>query len=161
MRPRNQMLLVSSLMVLLSGPAFSQVEKAAMRTTGISCGTCAAFSEIYLRRLPQVDKIAISMSKESIMVSYKPGAEFRPQDLRDALQKTDVGIVQLQVSARGRILQQGGKQFFAAGKDKFAVVPSANAPQIPSDIPLLIEGILNDKASPMELKVLTFTRLKP
>src|SRR5690242_11234782 len=108
MRLRNQILIASLVTFSMSVPAFSQVEKAAMRTTGISCGTCAAFSEIYLRRLPQIDKIAISMSKESIMISYKPGADFRPQDLRDALQKTDVGIVQLQISAKGRLKQQDG-----------------------------------------------------
>ena len=160
MRLRNPMLLVFPLTFLMAVPVFSQVEKAALRTTGISCGTCAALSEIYLRRLPQIDKIAISMSKESIMVSYKPGAEFRPQDLREALQKTDVGIVQLQVSARGRIQQQGSKQFFFAGKDKFAMVPSANGAHVPLDMSVLIEGILNDKAAPMELKVMTVTPLK-
>jgi cation transport ATPase len=160
MRLRKQLLVASLVALSLSAPAFSQVEKAAMRTTGISCGTCAAFSEIYLRRLPQIDKIAISMSKESIMVSYKPGAEFRPQDLHDALQKTDVGIVQLQISAKGRLKQQGGKQFFVAGKDIFALVSAANTPQIPADVPVLVEGILNEKVTPMELKVMTVTRLK-
>jgi hypothetical protein len=157
---QKQMLLSLLIVLVFALPAFSQVEKAAMRTTGISCGTCAAFSEIYLRRLPQIDKITISMSKESILVTYKPGAEFRPQDLRDALGKTDVGIVQLQISARGRIQQQGNKRFFIAGKDKFAVVMPPNAPEVPSDMPVVIEAILNDKVAPMELKVMTFRRLQ-
>jgi hypothetical protein len=156
---QKQMLLFLMIVPVLALPAFSQVEKAAMRTTGISCGTCAAVSEIYLRRLPQIDKIAISMSKESVLVTYKPGAEFRPQDLRDALGKTDVGIVQLQISARGRVQQQGAKRFFIAGKDKFAVMTSPKASEIPTDMPVVIEGILNDKVTPMELKVMTFTRL--
>src|SRR4051812_36530476 len=96
---RKAMFLVSVLGLTVPISAKAQVEKAAMRTTGISCGTCAAVSEMYLRRLPQIDKISISMSKESIMVSYKPGASFNPKELREALQKTDVGIVQLQISA--------------------------------------------------------------
>src|SRR5439155_1971087 len=41
-------------------PAAVQLEKVAIKTTGISCGTCAAVSEIYLRRLPSIDKINIS-----------------------------------------------------------------------------------------------------
>ena len=53
----------------LGGFAFAQVEKAAMKTTGISCGMCAAVSEVYLRQLPGIDKIKISLSQESIMVS--------------------------------------------------------------------------------------------
>ncbi|PYS37224.1 MAG: hypothetical protein DMG14_22010 [Acidobacteria bacterium] len=157
---RRLILLLPALVFVVTLPAFAQVEKAAMRTTGISCGTCAAVSEVYLRRLPEIDKIAISLSKESVMVSYKPGAAFRPKDLRDALQKTEVGIVQLQISARGRLQREGGKQFFIAGKDKFALVPSANAPQPPADTPVLIEGILNDRVQPMELKIMTVTRLK-
>ena len=157
---RRLILLLPALVFVVTLPAFAQVEKAAMRTTGISCGTCAAVSEVYLRRLPEIDKIAISLSKESVMVSYKPGAAFRPKDLRDALQKTEVGIVQLQISARGRLQREGGKQFFIAGKDKFALVPSANAPQPPADTPVLIEGILNDRVQPMELKIMTVTRVK-
>jgi len=62
-------------------PAAVQVEKVAIKTTGISCGTCAAVSEIYLRRLPSIDKINISMKNEPVLVSYKPGSWFQPKDL--------------------------------------------------------------------------------
>jgi copper chaperone CopZ len=160
MRLRKLILVVPALALVMGIPAFGQVEKAAMRTSGISCGSCAVFSEIYLKKLPEIDKVAISLSKESVMVSYKPGAPFRPKELRDALKKTEVGIVQFQISARGRLQREGGKQFFIAGKDKFAIVPSPNAPQAPSDGPALIEGILNDGVQPMELKIMTVTRLK-
>ena len=142
---------------VLLGPAASlraQVEKVAMRTTGISCGVCAAVSEIYLRQLGGIDKIKISLSQEAIMVSYKPGAPFRPKDIRDALKKTDVGVTEFQIGARGQVQQQNGRRLFTAGKDVFLLVPSAS-PAVPVDTPVVIEGILNDQASPMELKVLT------
>src|SRR5438128_12093591 len=103
------------LTILLLAPAvqaFAQVEKVAIRTTGISCGTCAAVSEIYLRQLAGIDKIKISLSNEAIMVTYKPGAAFQPKDIRDALKKTDVGVVQFQISARGRVEEQTGKRLF-------------------------------------------------
>src|SRR5262245_50853697 len=90
--------LLPALLLATSVAASAQVEKAAMRTTGISCGSCAVFSEIYLRQLPEIDTISISRSKEAVLVSYKPGASFRPQDLRDALKRTDVGVVQFQIS---------------------------------------------------------------
>jgi len=142
---------------VLLGPAASlhaQVEKVAMRTTGISCGVCAAVSEIYLRQLGGIDKIKISLSQEAIMVSYKPGAPFRPKDIRDALKKTDVGVTEFQIGARGQVQQQNGRRLFTAGKDVFLLVPSAS-PAVPVETPVVIEGILNDQASPMELKVLT------
>ena len=156
MRTLNRILWMLTIMPALGGFSFAQVEKAAMKTTGISCGMCAAVSEVYLRQLPGIDKIRISLSQEAIMVSYKPGAAFQPKQLHEALKKTDVGIVQLQIGARGRIEGQGEKRFFAAGNDRFAVVSTPNGAEIPVNTPLAIEGILNDQAQPMELKILTF-----
>ena len=137
-------------------PAMAQVERVAIRTTGISCGTCAAVSEIYLKRLPSVDKVIISMKNEAVMVSYKPGSTFQPKDLRDVLKKTEVGVTQLQISARGRVQDQAGKRFFIAGKDKFVLISGSNTTQIPPNAPVSIEGVVNDRVDPMELRVMTF-----
>ena len=161
MRLQKQILLLSLVTLASVGPAFAQVEKVAMRTTGISCGTCAAVSEILLRQLAGIDKIKISLSSEAIMVSYKPGAAFQPKDIREALKKTDVGVVQFQISARGRLQEQGGKRFFVAGKEKFVLVQAPNGPQVPVDTPVLIEGTVNDRVDPMELKVMTVKPIKP
>ena len=155
----QQILLLSSLLTVAL-PTAAQVEKAAIRTTGISCGTCAAVSEFYLRRLPSIDKISISRKNEAVMVSYKPGATFQPKDLREALQKTDVGITQLQISARGRVQEQAGKRFFIAGKDRFLLVSAPNTPQLPSNTPVLIEAVVNDRTDPMELTIMTYKPLQ-
>jgi len=159
-RPPRLFLLLFVLMASARS-ASAQVEKVAIRTTGISCGTCAAVSEIYLRRLAAVDSIKISLSNEAILISYKPGAVFQPKDLRDALQKTDVGVLQFQISARGRVQERGGNRFFVAGRDRFALVADPNGPQIPSDTTVLIEATLNDQTSPMELKLMTVKPIKP
>ena len=154
--------LILPLVVFASVPtlSFAQVEKVAMKTTGISCGVCAAMSEIYLRQLSGIDKIIISLSSEAIMVSYKPGAAFQPKEIRDALKKTDVGVTQFQVSARGRVQEQNGKRVFIAGKEKFALTAAAGAPQVPPNVSVLIEAMLNDRVDPMELKVMKFTPVK-
>jgi len=55
MKLQKQMLQLSALMLASVMPAFTQVEKVAMKTTGISCGVCAAVSEINFRRLASVD----------------------------------------------------------------------------------------------------------
>ena len=158
--PRHLVLL--PLVLLASGvPAFAQVERVAIRTTGISCGTCAAFSEIYLRRLAGIDSIRISLSNEAIMVSFKPGAVFRPKDIRDVLQKTDVGVLQFQISARGRVQEQGGHRFFVAGRDRFVLAAAPDAAQVPSEGVVSIEATLDDHTDPMELKVMTVKPIKP
>src|SRR3989475_9098175 len=109
---------LGALTVITALPAAAQVEKVAIKTTGISCGTCAAVSEFYLKRLPSIDKINISLKNEAVLVSYKPGASFQPKELREVFQKTDVSVTQMQISAQGRIQEQAGKWFFVAGKDK-------------------------------------------
>jgi len=142
-------------------PAQAQVERVAIRTTGISCGTCAFVSEIYLRQLDGIDAIRISLSTEAILVTYKPGAIFRPQELRDALKKTDVGVLEFQVIARGRMQELGGHRFFVAGRDRFALIAASDAPQLPAGAPILIEAMLDDRTDPMQLKVMTVKSMSP
>ena len=126
MNVHKQLVALSALIVITALPATAQVERVAVRTTGISCGTCAAVSEFYLRRLPSIDKVNISLKNEAVMVSYKPGSSFQPKDLRDVFSKTDVAVTQMQISARGRVEEQAGKRFFIAGKDKFLLISAAN-----------------------------------
>ena len=156
MNVHKQLVALCVLMVITALPAAAQVERVAVRTTGISCGTCAAVSEFYLRRLPSIDKIDISLKNEAVMVSYKPGSSFQPKDLREVFQKTDVAVTQMQISARGRVQEQAGKRFFIAGKDKFLLVSAANSPQVPANTPVAVEAVVNDRVDPMELRVMTF-----
>src|SRR5579862_7893111 len=100
MKPQKQRFLLPALALAFTVPAVAQVEKVAMRTTGISCGVCAGLSEIHFRQVPGVDKVTISLSKEAIMLSYKPGAVFDPEGIRKILQMWQVGVVEFQISAR-------------------------------------------------------------
>jgi hypothetical protein len=157
---RKPLLLLSTFAVLQLVPAWAQVEKVAMRTTGISCGACAVLSEIYFKRMPGVDKVRISLSQEAIMLTYKPGAAFDPAAIRKLLLSWKVGVVQFQISARGRIQLQGGERFFLAGKDRFLVVSSPKDSSS-AGVPVLIEAILNDHSNPMEVRILNFKPPQP
>ena len=159
MRPARRLYLIP-IILFLAAPAAAQVEKVAMTTTGISCGVCAAMSEIYLRQLKTIDQIAISLSKEAVIVTYKSGAVFQPQDLRQALMKTDVGVMQFQIRARGRVRDEAGKRFFLADKDRFALVSSPAASQVAANVEILVEGIVDDKTAPMNLKILAVKTVK-
>jgi hypothetical protein len=159
MKRQKEILLSCALMLALAMSAMAQVEKAEMRTKGISCGVCALVSEVHLRRISGVDKVAISKSAESVVVSFKPGAAFQPAEIRKAIEGLSVAIAQFEVSVRGRVQDQGGKRFFLAGKDRFVLASAANAPKVPSGSPVVIEAILNDKLNPMELRVLAFKPL--
>ena len=158
MKLLQKIMLLAILVMTTRLPAMAQVDKVDVRTVRLSCGACAVFSEIYLRKLGTLDKIVISKSKEAVMVTYKPGASFQPADIRGALKKTEVGVAQIQIGARGRVQEQGGKRFFLAGKDKFLLVAAPNSPKIPVGSMVSIEGVVNDQPNPMEL---TVTTVKP
>src|ERR1043166_4259280 len=121
-----------------NGAALAQVQKVAVRTTGISCGVCAVVSEVQFRRTPAVDDVAISLSKETITLTYKAGASFDPRQIRRVLQPLEVGVVQFLVTAEGRVQEESGKRIFVAGKDRFAVAPVASTADIPLDTAVVI-----------------------
>ena len=162
MKLQNQMLLLSAIVLASATQGSAQVEKVAMRTTGISCGVCAGLSEMSFRRIPGVDDVKISLSNEAIMLTYKPGTTFDPDGIRKILQQLQVGVNQFQVVVRGQLEEQGGKRWFVGGKDKFILTDVApTAPKLAPNTPVIIEAILNDKASPMEVRVLNVRPASP
>ena len=161
MKLQQRLILVMILGMAARAPAMAQVERVAVKTMRLECGLCAVFSEIYLKQIPSIDKIQISKSKEAVMMTYKPGATFQPADIRTALKKTEVGVAQFQIGARGRVQEQAGKQFFVAGKNRFVLVTSPNSPKVPVGSTVSVEGIVNDGANPMELRVMTVKPVQP
>lgn len=156
MNPSKSILPYLVLIIFLPARGAGQVEKVAIRTTGISCGVCAGLSEIYFHRLPGVDKVKISLSQEAIMLTYKRGAKFDPNAIRKVLEPLKVGVVQFQVGVRGQVHESGGKRILDTGGDKFVLLDAIDSPDVPAGLPLRLEGILYDRRSPMEIKVLRF-----
>jgi hypothetical protein len=107
--------------------------------------------ETALRRLDGVDKISISISQQRFQVTYKPGASFQPREIRDAVAEAEVEVVRFRISARGRVDEEKGERFFVAGKEKFLLVADS---KVPFEGPVSIEGIVDDSAAPLRLKVL-------
>ena len=157
MKLHKQLLMVAALMLWVVLPSIAQVEMAALRTKGIECGFCAAASEITLRGIEGVDKVTISRSQESVMIAYGADAPFEPEEIRGALAPFHVGIEQFQVRARGHIEESGDQRFFIAGEERFLLASSVvKGEKVPSGIPVVIEAVLEDQLSPMELSVLSF-----
>jgi hypothetical protein len=148
------------LALLLAAPSAAQVEKVAMRTTGISCGICAGLSELYFHRLQGVDKVKISLSQEAIMLTYKPGAKFDPHAIRKILEPLKVGVEQFQIGVRGQVHETGGKRILDTGTEKFVLLDAIDSPEVPAGLPLHLEGNQFDRDNPMEIKVLKFEALQ-
>ncbi len=157
---RNATLLFTLLATLtLVPPSGAQVESVAAKTKGLSCGVCGAIVELYLRRVPGIDRISMSMSKEILKVTYKEGGTFQPEAIRDALRKSQVEVLQFQISAKGEVREFGGQQFLIAGSDRFLLAPSPSSPKPPLNVPVRVEGIVNERASPKQLTILSVKSL--
>lgn len=150
-----------ALLLAVRGRAAAQVEKVAIQTTGISCGVCAVVSEIQFKRIDGVERVKISLSTETVMLSYKPGAAFASLPIRQVLKPLGVGVLRLEVSAVGRMEEQGEKRWFVAGRNRFAVVPSADRTGIRLDAPASVLGIVDDAKEPPELRILSYRVLEP
>ena len=113
--------------------------------------------EVALRRLEAVADLSISMSKQTLDVELKPGHEFRPEAIREAVNQTDVSIVRFQIQARGYIKEDPTGRYFLAQKNKFAIVDS---PQAPVETPLRILGQVDDSVDDLpRLKILSYQTL--
>ena len=112
--------------------------------------------EIALRRLEGVDKISISISEQRFHITYKPGAHFQPSEIRDAVAQAGVEVVRFRITARGRVLVEGGRQSFVAGKDTFLLAAS---PKIPLERMISVEGTVDDSSESLRLKIITFKLL--
>ena len=148
--------LVGAILLITTISAQGQIDKVEIHTVGISCGSCAAISEVYLRRLEGVVKVSISKSKEQVVVFYKPEARFRPEELREALGKTGVKVAEFRISAHGQVQQEGDKKFFLIGSDRFRLFRS---PHLLTNGRVALEVTLNDQVMPMEIEVISFTPL--
>ena len=155
MKLRCRMIVLWALASMLVSPAAAQVEQVTIRTTGISCGVCAAVSEINFKRMPGIGEVRISLSQETIVLSYKAGSTFDPQQIRQVLQPLEVVALLLRVRARGLVHDENGKRFFLAGKNRF-LVQTENATPVPLDTPIVAEGITNEQPDSVNLKILTF-----
>ena len=113
--------------------------------------------EIAMRRLEGVDKISISISKQTFEVSFKPGSSFRPWDLRDAVAKAEVDVVKFYVSARGQVKLENSKRYFLAGRDKFLLPDS---PKVPVGVMLSVVGSVDDSQEPFQLRIQDFKPLR-
>ena len=101
--------------------------------------------------------MAVDETSNIVFVTYKPNTHFDTAILRAAAEKIDAVFLVIQVSARGRVVEEGKKHFFVAGPDRFLLVePTGTAPSLPaaSDKVLSVIGNVDDSGEPIKLKIL-------
>jgi len=149
---------IAAVLALAPVSGLAQVEKVEILTSGISCGVCAAVSEVQFRRMEGIGKVTINLSKETITLHYKPDAGFSAQALQRVLEPLNVQILRIRIAAQGRV-EDGpeGKKSLVAGRNRFVVQLPPGARTIAPKEHLLVEGLLIGTGETMECKVATVT----
>ena len=140
--------------------ATAQVEKAVVEARGMrTCPVCDMALEVALARVAGAGKVSLDSDKQTFTIFYKPNSNFRSKELREAAAKAKLQVVQIRVTARGRVQDRDEFQFFASGQERYALVKS---PRLPDDGPLVVSGIVDDLSDTygLQLKVESYKRVK-
>ena len=139
--------------------ALAQVESVEILTSGVSCGVCAVVSEVQFRRMEGIERVAISLPKESITLYYKPGAGFSLPAIQSVLEPLKVQILRIRMTARGNV-EDGpeDRKTLIAGRNRFLLRLPREAGNISPKEQLFLEGLLIGSGETMEYRVATITR---
>jgi|GEM_PF-7089163 hypothetical protein len=135
-------------------PAQAQVLSAIADVKGITCALCLPPLEHAARSQPGVGNVKISMSRQTVDMSYAADAPLNFSALDQTLAGLNANVQRLRIVARGHSEQTGGIREFVAGKNRFLL--TAASPALPQGKPLIVAGLLEQGSGPMQLTVTQF-----
>ncbi|HLH76324.1 MAG TPA: hypothetical protein VKV28_05890 [Candidatus Binataceae bacterium] len=148
-------ILASLLPVLLSTvPVHAQVLSATADVKGITCALCLPPLEQAARSQPGVGDVKISMSRQTVDMSYAKDAPLNFSALDQTLAGLNANVQRLRIVARGQVAGSAAKREFVAGKNRFLL--TAASPALPQGKPLIVTGLLEQGSGPMQLTVTQF-----
>ena len=129
---RRSLLVVTASLVFAALPALAQLDRVVAEAVDgdIDCLPCAVTIELYLKKVEGVNKVAVSMSKQMVAITFQEGARFKPKEYRDAIMMAEVRVAAFHLSMRGTVEQQGEQLYFVAGQNRFLIVKP------PKDLPI-------------------------
>lgn len=83
--------------------SYSQISKAEIIATGLTCSMCSNAINKQLKSMPEVEKVIIDLNANTFMVSLKKNSGITPQVLRTSIEKAGffVGSMILTMDASG------------------------------------------------------------
>ena len=82
---KKRLLVFLMLLGMVNG--YSQISKAEIVATGLTCSMCSNAINKQLNRMPEVEKVAIDLNTNTFTVSLKKGNHITPQALRTNIEK--------------------------------------------------------------------------
>jgi copper chaperone CopZ len=153
MNLRNKVLVAAMWVAAAVAPASAQLDRVVVQAVegDIDCLPCAATIEMSLKKLAAVDKVAVSMSKQMVAITFKEGANFEPKAYRDAIYKAEVRVREFHLSMRGKVEKKDGKQYFVFGANRFLVAKSAKP--LPEGVTVGVMALVDDSSQPYQITI--------
>ena len=86
--------------LLLHGAAFSQVTKASLQASGLTCAMCARSVFKNLESLPFVDQIDTDLEKSVFLIRFKPDMTVDADQIRQKVEDAGFSVAGLTLTAR-------------------------------------------------------------
>ena len=92
--------------------AFAQIESAKIQVDGLGCPFCVKGVEKHLKKVDGVDGLSTNLKKGEVTLEYAPGAQFDVPSLQKAVKRGGFTPGAVEVTARGKVRQQGNDFVF-------------------------------------------------
>jgi copper chaperone CopZ len=91
---------IIGIVLLCSFPVFSQVTRARLQASGLTCAMCAKSVYKNLEALPFVDKIDTDLDKSAFMITFKPGSDADADQIRKKVEDAGFSVAELTLVAQ-------------------------------------------------------------
>ena len=90
----------------VAGGAFAQIETVKIQVDGLGCPFCVKGIEKHLKKVEGVDRLSTNLKKGEVTLQYAPGALFDIRGLQKAVKRGGFTARAVEVTARGKIVQE-------------------------------------------------------
>jgi copper chaperone CopZ len=90
---------ILGVIVLLHAAAFSQVTKASLQASGLTCAMCARSVFKNLESLPFVEHIDTDLEKSAFLIRFKPGVSVDADQIRQKVEDAGFSVAGLTLTA--------------------------------------------------------------
>jgi len=92
-------ILVFMMVLLLSGSAHSQIIKANLQASGLTCSMCSKAVKEALEKVPFVEKVMVDIKNQQYNLSFREGSRVEFDALSQAVEDAGFSVASLKVSA--------------------------------------------------------------
>lgn len=120
-------IIFSSIVMLGSLLANSQITKAELTATGLTCSMCSKATYKQLSSIPEVEKIETDLNKTAFILHFKTGSTINPADLKTKVEDAGFSVGELVVFLKLDNQKAENNSSFVLGSNTYKFIDSKTA----------------------------------